>query len=108
MYFVIDQLCLIEPMYEYSLDYVKKMYQCGLEQAEFNSILELKIKRLNESITKVMFTCVSRTLFEAHKKLYSFLLCAAIKQDSKAISHKEWLLFSTGPGLRPKFFKEVL
>lgn len=63
LYFVIARLCLIEPMYEFSLEYVKKLYATGLQKAEFNAMIELKIRRLNESITKVMFTSVSRSLF---------------------------------------------
>jgi dynein heavy chain, axonemal len=71
-------------------------------------MIELKIRRLNESITKIMFTSISRSLFEAHKKLYSFLICCAIKKDAKMISAKEWLLFSRGSGIKPKGFKEIL
>ena len=108
LYFVIAKLCLIESMYEFSLEYVKKLYITGLERAEFNSIVELKIRRLNESITKVMFTSISRSLFEAHKKLYAFLICAAIKREAKNISEKEWQLFSRGVGIRPKGFKETV
>ena len=33
LYFVISKLCLIEPMYEFSLQYVKKLYALGLEKA---------------------------------------------------------------------------
>jgi dynein heavy chain len=108
LYFVISKLCLIEPMYEFSLGYVKKLYQTGLEKAEFNSMIELKIRRLNESITKIMFTSISRSLFEAHKKLYSFLICCAIKRDGKLISAKEWNFFSRGSGIKPKGFKDLL
>lgn len=108
LYFVISKLCLIESMYEFSLGYVKKLYITGLEKAQFNAMIELKIRRLNESITKIMFTSISRSLFEVHKKLYAFLICCAIKRDSKAITSKQWMLFSRGSGIKPKGFKEVL
>jgi dynein heavy chain len=75
-------------MYEFSLTYVKKLYEQGLSKAEETSILELRIKRLNESITKVMFVNISRALFEAHKKLFSFLMCCGIKRNSKHILHR--------------------
>jgi dynein heavy chain len=71
-------------------------------------MIELKIRRLNESITKIMFTSISRSLFEAHKKLYSFLICCAIKRDAKLISSKEWTFFSRGSGIKPKGFKDIL
>lgn len=55
-----------------------------------------------------MFTSISRSLFEAHKKLYAFLICTAIKKESKTINDKEWDLFARGAGVRPKNFKETL
>ena len=63
LYFVIAKLCLIEPMYEFSLGYVKKLYEQGLGRADSASIIDLRIKKLNESITKIMFTSISRALF---------------------------------------------
>lgn len=47
LYFVIAKLCLIEPMYEFSLGYVKKLYESGLRSAEPGIIPELRIKKLN-------------------------------------------------------------
>lgn len=67
-------------MYDFSLNYVKKLYLQGLEKAEPHQILDLRIRKLNESITKIMFTDISKALFEQHKKLYSFLICVAIKK----------------------------
>ena len=108
LYFVIAKLCLIEPMYEFSLAYVKKLYEQGLRNAEENGIPELRIKKLNESITKIMFVNISRGLFEAHKKLFSFLICTSINRNLKKISDAEWNLFSKGPGMKPKNFKEIV
>jgi dynein heavy chain len=53
-----------------------------------------------------MFTSISRSLFESHKKLYSFLICCAIKRQANSISTKEWNLFTKGAGITPKTFKE--
>lgn len=53
-----------------------------------------------------MFTDISKALFEQHKKLYSFLICVAIKKESKQILSNQWELFSKGAPLRPKNFKE--
>ena len=37
-----------------------------------------------------MFTDVCRGLFESHKKIYSFLICTAIRRENKVISLAEW------------------
>ena len=92
-------------MYEFSLGYVKKLNEQGLKNAEQNSIPELRIRKLNESITKIMFVNISRGLFEAHKKLFSFLICTSISKNAKQIADPQWNLFSKGPGMKPKNFK---
>lgn len=68
-------------------------------------ITDLRIKKLNDSITKIMFVNISRSLFEAHKKLFSFLICSSIFRKSGSIYHKDWELFAKGPGMKPKNFK---
>jgi dynein heavy chain len=37
-----------------------------------------------------MFTDICRGLFESHKKIYSFLICTAIRRENKIISFAEW------------------
>lgn len=34
-------------MYEFSLEYVKKLYNAGIEKSESNAMIELKLRRLN-------------------------------------------------------------
>lgn len=53
----------------------------------------------------MMFTDVSSSLFEAHKKLYSFLISSSIMRKSGGINERDWNLFSKGPGIKPKNFK---
>ncbi len=55
-----------------------------------------------------MFTDISKALFESHKKLYSFLICSAIKKQAKNIQPAYWELFSKGVPLKPKNFKELI
>jgi dynein heavy chain, axonemal len=37
-----------------------------------------------------MFTDICRGLFESHKKIYSFLMCTAIRRENKTITFPEW------------------
>lgn len=37
-----------------------------------------------------MFADISKALFEQHKKLYSFLICIAIKKELKNILPNQW------------------
>ena len=47
LYFLIAKLCMIEPMYEFSLAYVKKLYEQGLKNAEQNNLVEIRVNKLN-------------------------------------------------------------
>jgi len=58
-----------------------------------------------------MFTDVCRGLFESHKKIYSFLMCTAIRRQNQAISFSEWnylvrgtTKIATTPNPDPAFF----
>lgn len=108
MYFVVTDLNGIDPMYQYSLSYFKKLFRLALGEAEKNDIVELRLQNLNEKATRIVFTDVSCGLFESHKKIFSFLICAAIKRQSRLVSQIAWSLLLRGPGIQPKDYKEIL
>jgi dynein heavy chain len=105
LYFVVSGLSGIDPMYQYSLSYFKKLFRTALNEAEPSEIVQLRIQNLNEKATRIVFTDVSCGLFESHKKIFSFLICTAIKRQSKAISDIGWSLLLRGAGIPPKDYK---
>ena len=50
-----------------------------------------------DNITKILYTNVSRGLFESDKLIYSFLIATSIKRQSKAIDEAVWNLLLRGP-----------
>ena len=90
LYVVISDLALIDPMYQFSLSYFKKLFLNATENSAPSSEQEQRILNICDSVTKLMFTDVCRGLFESHKKIYSFLICTAIRRENKAISFAEW------------------
>lgn len=105
LYFVVTDLNGIDPMYQYSLSYFKKLFRLALSEADKNEIVELRIQNLNEKATRIVFSDVSCGLFESHKKIFSFLICSAIKRQSKLVSQIAWSLLLRGPGIPPKDYK---
>lgn len=95
-------------MYQYSLGYFKKLFRNSLHETEPNDIVDLRIHNLNEKLTKIVFTDVSNGLFQSHKKIFSFLICSAIRMQNKLISQTAWNFLIRGPGLIPKDYKEIL
>jgi dynein heavy chain len=77
-------------MYQFSLSYFKKLFLIAIESSQPAKEIEQRIENICDSITKLMFTDICRGLFESHKKIYSFLICTAIRRESKAISFLEW------------------
>jgi len=99
LYFVIADLALVDPMYQYSLEFFTKLFNKRLEKSEKSEILEERLKILILDITESFYTNICRGLFEKDKLLYSFLNAANIlrKADGdNAISFDEWSFFLRG------------
>lgn len=55
LYFVITDLAIIDPMYQYSLSYVKKLFNDAIKESEKSDELEKRIQILIDSITKTIY-----------------------------------------------------
>ncbi len=86
MYFVIADLAGIDPMYQYSLAYVKKLFNSAIEKSPQQPTLEERLEILIERITATLYLNVSRGLFVAHKVIFSFLIATSINRNSQKIN----------------------
>lgn len=93
---MISELSLIDPMYQFSLTFFKKLFNVAMQESSKSAIIEQRLDNLNDTITKKMFTDVCRGLFESHKKIYSFLICTSIRREKSLILPKEWNLLIRG------------
>jgi len=59
--------------------------------------VEQRLGILIVSISEILYTNVSRGLFERDKLIYSFLIATSIKRQSKAIDEAVWNLLLRGP-----------
>jgi len=99
LYFVIADLALVDPMYQYSLEFFAKLFNKRLEKSEKSEILEERLKILIIDITESFYTNICRGLFEKDKLLYSFLNAANIlrkSDEANGISFEEWSFFLRG------------
>ena len=96
IYFTVADLINIDSMYQYSLDYIKQIFNAAIVKTEKNDIQEERMNLLIESITKLLYSNVSRGLFEVHKLIFSFLICTSIKRNDKSILEQEWNYFIRG------------
>ena len=96
LYFVIADLALIDPMYQYSLDFFGKLFNRRLDKSEKSDQLETRLAILIKDITESFFINICRGLFEKDKLLYAFLNASSILKRSGDISIDEWNFFLRG------------
>eukprot|EP00826_Nyctotherus_ovalis_P029112 TRINITY_DN22962_c0_g1_i1.p1 TRINITY_DN22962_c0_g1~~TRINITY_DN22962_c0_g1_i1.p1 ORF type:complete len:125 (-),score=24.31 TRINITY_DN22962_c0_g1_i1:37-411(-) len=80
----------------YSLDYIKQIFNAAIVKTVKSEVQEERIDLLMESITKLLYSNVSRGLFEVHKLIFSFLMCTSIKRNNGSILEQEWNYFIRG------------
>jgi dynein heavy chain len=99
LYFVIADLALVSPMYQFSLAYFSRLFKTCVESSEQSEDVPTRLQILNDYTTDFVFRSVSRALFEEHKGLFSFLLAASIARHPSAgeVSEAEWAFFLRGP-----------
>jgi len=78
LYFVIADLAGIDPMYQNSLAYVKSLFNKAIAQSPQADDIEGRLEILIDRITRMIYTNVSRGLFEKDKIIYSFLITTGI------------------------------
>jgi len=80
LFFVIKDLSLIDPMYQYSLQYIKRLFNQAMQNSEESTDPKKRLANLINMITKTIFINVCRGLFEAHKLIFSFLIASSINK----------------------------
>jgi len=90
LYFVIADLALIDPMYQYSLEFFGRLFNRRLEKSGKSEVLEERLKILFDDVTESFYLNICRGLFEKDKLLYSFLNTASILRRNGDITPEEW------------------
>lgn len=90
LYFTIADLSMIDPMYQYSLDFARQIFLKALDSAAQSTDQNERLGMLVQAFTKAIFENVCRSLFEAHKLLFSFLMSVKISQGAGLVNEAEW------------------
>ena len=96
LYFVIADLALIDPMYQYSLSYFTQLFNYCIDESEKADTVEQRLENLMTFTTRFMYLMVCRGLFEAHKTIYSFLICSSILRQGGDLEETKWNFFLRG------------
>ncbi len=97
LFFTIIDLAIIDPMYQYSLQWFANLFGQSIDNSAKNPDPEQRIKNLNDHFTLNLYENVCRSLFEAHKLLFSYILTVKILFGSQLMDPDEWRYYLAGP-----------
>ncbi|KAM6980842.1 dynein axonemal heavy chain 1 [Aplochiton taeniatus] len=101
LFFCVSDLSNVDPMYQYSLEWFLGIFMSGIANSERADTVEQRIVNINEYFTFSLYSNVCRSLFEKHKLMFAFLVCARIMMNENKIDMSEWrYLLSGGMALK--------
>ena len=90
LYFVISDMATINNMYQNSLQFVKVLFNKAIDATPKNDDLEIRLKDLIDTITKAIYSNISRGLFEADKLIFTYLISTSINRNAGIITPAGW------------------
>jgi len=96
IYFVIADMGRINDMYQNSLQFVKVLFNKAIDASEKADNHETRLSNLMDKITKIIYSNISRGLFEKDKSIYSFLIATSIDRNAGKIVQNSWNLLLRG------------
>jgi dynein heavy chain len=101
LFYVVSDVGQIDPMYQYSLQYIVKLFR-GAITATKEPDPVLRKAELIANVTKAIYRNVSRGLFEQHKLIFSFLISVNLGVNSGLLPFSKLELFLKGAGIVDK------
>jgi len=98
LFFCIADLEIVDSMYSYSLQWFTTLFVKGVQMAEAAAKLETRLDNLKNFFTYSIYRNVCRSLFAAHKTLFSFLLAIKVLQGNNKIDAVEYRFILSGFG----------
>ncbi|CAH2055606.1 unnamed protein product, partial [Iphiclides podalirius] len=96
LFFCLSGMANVDPMYQYSLEWFVKLFIRSMAETEQNEDILERVEIIIEHFTFLLYQNVCRSLFERHKLLFAFLLCARIHLDKGIIRLAEFNFLLNG------------
>ena len=90
LFFVMTDLGRIDPMYQFSLEAYIELFTLSIDKSQKGFKPEERIQYLNDYHTYSVYRYTCRGLFEKHKLLFSFRMCAKILEAAGKLNKEEY------------------
>ncbi|KAI3385375.1 hypothetical protein SNEBB_009845 [Seison nebaliae] len=96
LFFTLNSLSFVEPMYQYSLDSYISLFNNSIEKSQKSAKQDERIHHLNDYHTYAVYRFTCRGLFERHKLIFAFRMCLKIMESQSKVNQEEYLFFLRG------------
>uniref|UniRef100_A0A336LVJ1 CSON005797 protein n=1 Tax=Culicoides sonorensis TaxID=179676 RepID=A0A336LVJ1_CULSO len=96
LFYCLSDLPNVDPMYQFSLNWYENLFIYSIETAKHSKDLEKRMYHLNTTITYNLYKNVTRSLFERHKLLFSFILTTKVMIFEKRLNEEDLKFLITG------------
>lgn len=96
LFFILNDLGRIDPMYQFALDAYIDLFTLSIEKSPRSGKLDDRIINLNEYHTYAVYRHTCRGLFERHKLLFSLQICIKILFAAGKLNQDECNFFLRG------------
>ncbi|KAJ3123528.1 Dynein heavy chain 2, axonemal [Physocladia obscura] len=96
LYFVLNDLATVDPMYQFSLDAYVDLFEKSISKSKRFEDLSERIASLNDYHTFSVYKNTCRGLFEQHKLLFALQMTVKIMESSGKLNRDEYEFFLRG------------
>eukprot|EP01022_Parablepharisma_sp_SALTPOND_P013750 TRINITY_DN1846_c1_g1_i1.p2 TRINITY_DN1846_c1_g1~~TRINITY_DN1846_c1_g1_i1.p2 ORF type:complete len:5107 (+),score=843.18 TRINITY_DN1846_c1_g1_i1:25620-40940(+) len=97
LFFVLNDLSHIDPMYQFSLKSYKSLFKSSVESSSGTLVFasfEQKLEKMKDTLRSNVYKKTCDTLFEKHKLLLAFQICYRLKMTD--VDQELWSFFLRG------------
>uniref|UniRef100_A0A671XQT1 Dynein axonemal heavy chain 2 n=1 Tax=Sparus aurata TaxID=8175 RepID=A0A671XQT1_SPAAU len=102
LFFILNDMVCIDPMYQFSLDAYINLFTLSIKKSKRSHKLEERITNLNDYHTYAVYKYACLGLFEVHKLLFSFQMYSKVLEVAGKLSMDEYNFFLQGGLVRNK------